>query len=203
MSQRQGSRGMDETHSRELQAEVRRREVAENALRQSQKMEAVGRLTGGIAHDFNNHLTVISSNIELLKRRLSENADALARLADSAMQAVQRAATLTHRLLAFSRQQAVEPEAQDVGRIVAGMSELLRRTLGEDVAIGTVLANGLWLTEVDANQVENAVLNLAVNARDAMPKGGRLTIETANLHCEQHGEVPAGQYVTIAVTDSG
>jgi signal transduction histidine kinase/ActR/RegA family two-component response regulator len=191
-----------------LQAEVRRREMAEEALRQSQKMEAVGRLTGGIAHDFNNHLTVISSNIELLQRRLPAGSASLVRLTDAAMTGVQRAATLTHRLLAFSRQQPLEPEPLDLARLVANVSELLRRTLGESIAIETVLPGGLWLTRVDANQLENALLNLGVNARDAMPTGGRLTIETANAQLDDayaalHAEVTAGQYVMLAVTDTG
>ena len=192
----------------QLRSEVRRRELAEEALRQSQKMEAIGRLTGGIAHDFNNHLTVISSNIELLQRRMPQGSEALARLADAAMSGVQRAATLTHRLLAFARQQPLDPEPLDLGRLVAGMSDLLRRTLGEDIAIETVLAGGLWQTRVDANQLENVLLNLAVNARDAMPDGGKLTIETANAHLDDayaasHTEVAAGQYVMLAVTDTG
>ncbi len=191
-----------------LQDEVRRREVAEETLRQSQKMEAVGRLTGGIAHDFNNHLTVISSNIELLQRRLPPDNPALSRLTEAAMAGVQRAATLTHRLLAFSRQQPLEPEPLDVSRLVSNMSDLLRRTLGEDIAIETVLAGGLWQTRVDANQLENVLLNLAVNARDAMPGGGKLTIETANAYLDEayaasHSEVTAGQYVMLAVTDTG
>ena len=187
---------------------MRRREVAEEALRQSQKMEAVGRLTGGIAHDFNNHLTVISSNIELLQRRLPPDSASLSRLTDAAMAGVQRAATLTHRLLAFSRQQPLEPEPIDVSRLVSNMSDLLRRTLGEHIAIETVLAGGLWQTRVDANQLENVLLNLAVNARDAMPTGGRMTIETANASLDEayaasHAEVTAGQYVMLAVTDTG
>ena len=191
-----------------LQDEVHRREVAEEALRQSQKMEAVGRLTGGIAHDFNNHLTVISSNIELLQRRMPQGNDSLARLTDAAMAGVQRAATLTHRLLAFSRQQPLDPEPLDAGRLVSNMSDLLRRTLGEDVAIETVLAGGLWQTRVDTNQLENVLLNLAVNARDAMPDGGKLTIETANAHLDDayaaaHAEVTSGQYVMLAVSDTG
>jgi signal transduction histidine kinase/CheY-like chemotaxis protein len=206
LAMRQGRRQSD-TLAR-LQAEVRRREIAEEALRQSQKMEAVGRLTGGIAHDFNNHLTVISSNIELLQRRLPPGSASLMRLADAAMTGVQRAATLTHRLLAFSRQQPLEPEALDLGRLVANISELLRRTLGETIAIETVLPGGLWLTRIDSNQLENALLNLAVNARDAMPEGGRLTIETANAQLDDayaasHTEVTAGQYVMLAVTDTG
>ncbi|MDR3537188.1 MAG: ATP-binding protein [Acetobacteraceae bacterium] len=191
-----------------LEAEVQRRELAEDALRQAQKMEAVGRLTGGIAHDFNNHLTVISSNIELLKRRLTPDNPTLIRLADAAMQGVQRAATLTHRLLAFSRQQPLDPEPLDAGRLVTGMSDLLQRTLGEGVTVETVLAAGLWQTRVDANQLENALLNLAVNARDAMPTGGKLTIETANIHLDDayadaHVEVEAGHYVTVAISDTG
>jgi signal transduction histidine kinase/ActR/RegA family two-component response regulator len=192
----------------QLQAEVQRREVAEATLRQSQKMEAVGRLTGGIAHDFNNHLTVISSNIELLQRRLPAGTEALVRLTEAAMAGVQRAATLTHRLLAFSRQQPLDPEPLDASRLVTSMSDLLRRTLGETIAIETVLAGGLWQTRVDANQLENVLLNLAVNARDAMPNGGKLTIETANAHLDDayaasHTEVTAGQYVMLAVTDTG
>ena len=191
-----------------LQAEVRRREIAEEALRQSQKMEAVGRLTGGIAHDFNNHLTVISSNIELLQRRLPPGSLSLVRLTEAAMTGVQRAATLTHRLLAFSRQQPLEPEPLDVGRLVSNLSDLLCRTLGESIAVETVLPGGLWLTRVDANQLESALLNLAVNARDAMEEGGTLTIQTANAYLDDgyaasHAEVTAGQYVMLAVTDTG
>ena len=191
-----------------LQEEVRLREIAEEALRQSQKMEAVGLLTGGIAHDFNNHLTVISSNIELLQRRMPPGSESLARLTNAAMAGVQRAATLTHRLLAFSRQQPLEPEPLDVGRLVSNMSELLRRTLGEAIDIETVLGGGVWQTRADNNQLENVLLNLAVNARDAMPNGGKLTIETANAHLDDayaasHTEVAAGQYVMLAVSDTG
>ena len=191
-----------------LRAEIARREAAEEALRQAQKMEAVGRLTGGIAHDFNNHLTVISSNIELLLRRLPENAAGVTRLADAAMRGVRRAATLTQRLLAFSRQQTLDPEPLDARHLVSGMLDLLRRTLGEDVAIETALPARLWLTRIDANQLESALLNLAVNARDAMPRGGRLTIETANATLDQsyvapHADLAAGQYVMIAVHDTG
>jgi signal transduction histidine kinase/ActR/RegA family two-component response regulator len=191
-----------------LQDEIGRRAQAEDALRQAQKMEAVGRLTGGIAHDFNNHLTVISSNVELLKRRLPENAAGLARHADAAMQGVRRAATLTQRLLAFSRQQALDPEPLEVGRLVSGMLDLLRRTLGEGVAIETMLAGGSWLTRIDANQLESTLVNLAVNARDAMPQGGTLTIETANAaldasYAARHTDLMPGQYVMIAVRDTG
>ncbi|HVC61019.1 MAG TPA: ATP-binding protein [Acetobacteraceae bacterium] len=191
-----------------LQGEIRRREFAEDALRQTQKMEAVGRLTGGIAHDFNNHLTVISSNVELLKRRLPENAQGLGRLADAAMHGVRRAATLTQRLLAFSRQQTLDPEPLDAGHLVAGILDMLRRTLGEGVTVEAVSSSGLWPTRIDANQLESALLNLAVNARDAMPRGGKLTIETANAvidesYAARHAELAAGPYVMIAVRDTG
>ena len=191
-----------------LQDAVRRSEIAEETLRQSQKMEAVGRLTGGIAHDFNNHLTVISSNIELLQRRLPPDSASLVRLTQSAMAGVQRAATLTHRLLAFSRQQPLDPEPLDISRLSSNMSDLLHRTLGEDIVIETQFAGGLWQTCVDANQLENVLLNLAVNARDAMPRGGKLTIETANAHLDDgyaatHSEVVAGDYVLLSVSDTG
>jgi signal transduction histidine kinase/ActR/RegA family two-component response regulator len=191
-----------------LQDEIQRRELAEEALRQSQKMEAIGRLTGGIAHDFNNHLTVISSNIELLQRRLPKDNELVARLTNAAMAGVQRAATLTHRLLAFSRQQPLDPEPLDVGKLVAEMSELLSRTIGETIAIETALANSLWHTRVDGNQLENVLLNLAVNGRDAMPGGGRLTIGTANVHLDArqaapYSELSPGDYVMLAVSDTG
>jgi signal transduction histidine kinase len=191
-----------------LRAEADRRALAEEALRQSQKMEAIGRLTGGIAHDFNNNLTVISSSVELLKRRLPPGTEALHKLTDAAMQGVGRAATLTQRLLAFARQQPLDPEPLDAGRLVADMSDLLHRSLGESIALETVLAGGLWLTRVDANQLENAIINLAVNARDAMPDGGKLTIETANTHLDEgyaaaHADVQPGQYVMLAITDTG
>jgi signal transduction histidine kinase/ActR/RegA family two-component response regulator len=191
-----------------LQEEVRRREVAEEALRQTQKMEAVGRLSSGIAHDFNNHLTVVSSNIELLMRRLPREAVPLARLADAAMQGVQRAASLTHRLLAFSRQQPLDPEPLDLGRLVGGMADLLRVTLGETIALDIGAASGLWLTRVDANQVESAVLHLAVNARDAMPDGGRLRIQIGNAHLDldyaaRHVDASPGDFAMIAVADTG
>ena len=191
-----------------LQAETQRRQIAEEALRHAQKMEAVGRLTGGIAHDFNNHLTVISSNVELLKRRLPPGMPEPARLADAAMQGVRRAAALTQRLLSFSRQQTLDPEPLDAGQLVSGMLDLLRRTLGEKIAIDTASARGLWLTRTDANQLESVLLNLAVNARDAMPSGGRLTIETANRtlddsHAADRADLTPGQYVMIAVSDAG
>jgi PAS domain S-box-containing protein len=189
--------------------EVAERLKAEEALRQSQKMEAVGQLTGGIAHDFNNLLTIIVGNIELLQRRLPEDAGRLRRAADGAMQGARRAAALTQRLLAFSRRQPLDPKSIDSNKLVAEMSELLRRTLDETVVLETVLAGGLWRTQADPNQLENAILNLAVNARDAMPGGGKLTIETANARLDDASvealaePLPAGQYVLIAISDTG
>ena len=200
---------MNETLEERVALEVSERMKAEEALRQAQKMEAVGQLTGGIAHDFNNLLTIVIGNIELLQRRLPEEAGRLRRAADHAMQGARRAATLTQRLLAFSRRQALDPKPIDPNQLVQGMSELLRRTLGETVVLETVLAGGLWRTTADPNQLENAVLNLAVNARDAMPNGGKLTIETANSKLDEHyveglaEPVPPGQYVLIAVSDTG
>jgi signal transduction histidine kinase/CheY-like chemotaxis protein len=187
--------------------EARRREVLEEALRQAQKLEAIGRLTRGIAHDINNHLTVISSNIELAQRRLPTDSISLLRFTEAAMAGVQRAAALTHRLLAFSRQQPLDPEPLDLSRLVTNATDLLRRILGEDIAVETVFADGLWQTRVDANQLENVLLNLAVNARDAMPNGGRLTIETANACLDKAppaagAKVSCGQYVLLAVTDT-
>ena len=192
-----------------LQQEVHRREATEQALRQAQKMEAVGRLSGGIAHDFNNMLTVILGNVDMASRRLGDDNPRIQRLLDSARQASERAATLVQRLLAFSRQHPQEVKAVDINRLVQSMSELLRRTIGETVVVETVLAGGLWKIAVDPNQLENAILNLAVNARDSMPDGGRLTIETSNSYLDDNyvaansdGFV-AGQYVLLAITDSG
>jgi signal transduction histidine kinase len=178
-------RRLNETLEERVAHEVAERMKAEEALRQAQKMEAIGQLTGGIAHDFNNLLTIIVGNIELLQRRLPEGSDRLLRAAEHAMDATRRAATLTQRLLAFSRRQPLDPKPIDVNKLVAGMSDLLRRTLGEGVVLETVLAGGLWRSQADPNQLENAILNLAVNARDAMPDGGRLTIETANARLDE------------------
>jgi PAS domain S-box-containing protein len=182
-------------------------ERARNAALQSQKLEAVGQLTGGVAHDFNNLLTSILGTADLLQRRddlLEEVRNYLSTIIRSA----ERGASLTQRLLAFSRRQMLEPRLVDVNRLVGGMSDLLRRTLGESVSIETILAGGLWKTLVDPNQLENALLNLAINARDAMESGGKLTIETGNTYLDDeyaaiHTEVMAGQYVLIAVTDTG
>jgi PAS domain S-box-containing protein len=187
------------------------RRAAEERLNQSQKMEGIGRLTGGVAHDFNNLLTVIIGNLEALGRQLQDaepDTERLKRSAEHAMRGARRAASLTQRMLAFSRQQPLEPKSIDVGRLVAAMSDLLRRTLGEQVSVETVLAGGLWRAHADPNQLEIAIVNLAVNARDAMPNGGKLTIETANVHLDERYasgqvEVVPGQYVMLAVTDNG
>jgi signal transduction histidine kinase len=191
-----------------LQKEIATRQAAEAQLRQMQKMEAIGQLTGGIAHDFNNMLAVIMSAMNLIQRKLKRGETDIGKFVEAATDAASRAANLTARLLAFSRQQPLAPQVIDANRLVTGMSDLLRRTLGEPIRIETVLAGGLWRTFADTSELENAILNLAVNARDAMPEGGRLTIETANCHLderysEQHAEVPAGQYVLVAVTDTG
>jgi PAS domain S-box-containing protein len=183
---------------------------AQERLRQAQKMEAVGQLTGGVAHDFNNLLQVVMGSIDLLRRRLGPEADARTlRSLDGAAEAARRGAALTARLLAFSRRQTLDPKPVDPNKLVAGMSDLLRRSLGEAVRLETVLAGGLWRARVDPNQLENAILNLAVNARDAMPDGGgRLTVETANTHLDERyargqEDLPPGQYVMVAVSDTG
>ncbi len=191
--------------------EVTERRRAEEALRQAQKMEGIGQLTGGVAHDFNNLLTIIVGSLETLRRQLQPSASAnssLERSLDSAMRGAQRAASLTQRLLAFSRQQPLDPKPMDLSRLVSSMSDLLRRTIGEQISIETVLAGGLWRTSIDANQLEIAIINLAVNARDAMPAGGKLTIETANVRLDEsyvgdQAEVVPGLYVMLAITDSG
>jgi PAS domain S-box-containing protein len=188
--------------------EVAERTKAEDALRQSQKMEAVGQLTGGIAHDFNNMLAVVIGSLDLLSRRMKSDDARAHRLIAAAADGADRAAQLTQRLLAFSRQQPLQPEPVDTNKLVAGMSELLRHSLGGSIRLESVLAGGLWRIHADPNQLENVLLNLGVNARDAMPDGGRLTIETANCHLDEnyaagHLGVPAGQYVMIAVSDTG
>ncbi len=190
-----------------LEREGRERARVEMQMRQMQKMEAVGQLTGGIAHDFNNMLAVIIGGLNLVQRRLDRGETDVGRFVDAAMDGATRAATLTQRLLAFSRQQPLKPAPLAPNDLVAGMSELLRRTIGETVRLETVLAGGLWRTEVDAVELENALLNLAVNARDAMPDGGKLTIETANARLDEdyaaEHDVKPGQYVMLAVTDTG
>jgi PAS domain S-box-containing protein len=187
------------------------RKAAEERSHQAQKMEGIGQITGGVAHDFNNLLTVIIGNLEALQRHLGEDSpetNRLRRSAENAMRGARRAESLTQRLLSFSRQQPLDPKSVDVGRLVTGMSDLLCRTLGEDVALETVLTGGLWRAHADPNQLEVAILNLAVNARDAMPSGGKLTIETANTHLDERYatsqiEVLPGQYVMLAVSDNG
>jgi PAS domain S-box-containing protein len=183
-------------------------EQARAALIQSQKMEAIGQLTGGVAHDFNNLLTAVLGNLELLGRQPEIQSATPQRLIANAKRAVDRGASLTRRLLAFSRRQTLAPTLTDLNRLVAGMSDLLRRTLGERIAVETVLAGGLWAALVDQNQLEAALLNLAVNSRDAMPEGGKLTIETANTYLDEdyaasRSEVTPGQHVMLAVTDTG
>jgi len=179
----------------------------EEQLRQAHKMEAIGQLTGGVAHDFNNLLTVISGNLESILRRLPEGASDLERPANAALHGAMRAAVLTQRLLAFARRQALEPKSLSINDLMTGMSEMLRRTLGETIVVETVLTAGLWPAFVDANQLESAALNLAINARDAMPEGGKLTIETANVYFDDDyaaaADVPAGQYVGLFVSDTG
>jgi PAS domain S-box-containing protein len=180
----------------------------EEQLRQMQKMEAIGQLTGGIAHDFNNMLQIISGNIETLQRRIGHGDPSALRLITTALHGAERAATLTHRLLAYSRQQPLDPKPTDLNRLIIGMSDLLTRTLGERINVESVLSGGLWQVLADPNQTENAVLNLAVNARDAMPDGGKLTIETANIQLDEayahaNAEVTAGHYVMLAVSDTG
>ena len=183
--------------------------AAEDALRQSQKMEAVGQLTGGIAHDFNNLLQGITGSLEIIQRRIAQGRTVgLDRFIQGATTAAGRAAALTHRLLAFSRRQPLDPRPVRVNPLITSIEDLLRRTLGEQTELEMVLGGGLWRTLCDPNQLENAVLNLAINARDAMPDGGRLTIETANAHLDnayaaRQRDVKPGQYVCLSVTDTG
>jgi two-component system NtrC family sensor kinase len=192
--------------TKDLHHEAARRAAAEETLRQSQKMEAIGQLTGGIAHDFNNLLTVIIGNLDIALRKCADAT--LERPLRNALMGGQRAAQLTQRLLAFSRRQPLSPRPVDANRLIAGMSDLLRRSLGEKIDIEIVGGAGLWRTEIDAAELEAAILNLAINARDAMPDGGKLTIETTNAHLDEDfvrtlDGVKAGQYVLISVTDSG
>ena len=187
--------------------DVTEKKAVEDQLRQAQKMEAIGQLTGGVAHDFNNLLTVIMGNLEHLER-LTPPEQPTHRLIAGALRGASRAAILTDRLLVFSRRHPLTPEVLSVNKLVAGMSDLLRRTIGEAIFVETVLAGGLWSTLADANQLENALLNLAVNARDAMPDGGKLTVETANSHLDEayarmNEDVQPGQYIGVFVTDSG
>ena len=180
----------------------------EEALRQSQKMEAVGQLTGGLAHDFNNLLAGISGSLELLGTRIRQGRTGeLERYVVAAQGAAKRAAALTHRLLAFSRRQTLDPRPTDVNRLVHDMEDLIRRTVGPGITLEVVGTVGLWAALVDPNQLENALLNLAINARDAMPDGGRLTIETGNRWMDERGarerDLSPGQYLSICVSDTG
>ena len=189
-------------------AEQARLMEAEDALRQAQKMEAVGQLTGGLAHDFNNLLAGISGSLELLQARISQGKHSdVERYITAAQGAARRAASLTHRLLAFSRRQTLDPKPTDVNRLVTGMEDLIRRTVGPQIALEVVTAGGLWSTRIDPPQLENALLNLCINARDAMPNGGRITIETANRWLDERSardrDLPSGQYISVCVTDTG
>ncbi|HVA12720.1 MAG TPA: PAS domain-containing protein [Stellaceae bacterium] len=190
-----------------LMAEIAQREIAETQLRQMQKVDAIGQLTGGIAHDFNNMLAVIIGGLEIVERR-SANGQSIAAFLENISAAAHRAADLTRRLLAFSRQLPLSPEAIDANRLVGTMSELLQRVLGEAMILETVRAPGLWTLHADSGQLENAILNLAINARDAMPEGGTLTIETANCRLDEdyvvsNPDVSPGEYVMIALSDTG
>jgi signal transduction histidine kinase/ActR/RegA family two-component response regulator len=203
--------------TKELEAEIGLRQEAEATLRQAQKMEAVGHLSGGIAHDFNNLLTIIIGNLDTMKRRLAELAksavpsELIARLEaplDAAVKGAQSSAQLTQRLLAFSRRQTLEPARVDINRLVSGMLDMLRRTLGSDINVETVFGAGLWSAFADRHQLENVLLNLTLNANAAMPEGGCLTLETANTYLDdayvrRFGDVKAGQYVVLCVTDTG
>ena len=198
-------------HAKDISARLRAQAELENtrdALRQAQKMEAVGQLTGGLAHDFNNLLTGIMGNLEMLQNRVAQGRfDGVERFVGAAQGAGRRATALTQRLLAFSRRQTLDPKPTDVNRLIAGMEDLVRRTVGPAIHIEVVGAAGLWPALIDPGQLENALLNLAINARDAMPDGGRLTIETANKWLDDRSggerDLPAGQYLAVCVSDTG
>jgi PAS domain S-box-containing protein len=202
-------RELNRTLEKRVEMAVAERERVEEALRQAQKMEAIGQLTGGIAHDFNNLLTVIIGNLELFRRRAAEGLEPrVAGMLDNALVGAERASALTQRLLAFSRRQPLAPRPLDANRLISGMSELLQRTLGETVRIETRLADDLWEIEADPHQLENAILNLAVNARDAMPGGGTLTIATTNeaVGSDADGRatgLSADDHVVLSVSDTG
>ncbi|HTH45458.1 MAG TPA: response regulator [Oxalicibacterium sp.] len=180
---------------------------AHEDLRQAQKLEAIGQLTGGVAHDFNNVLQVISGNLQLLEMSLPDNPGAQQRLQSAAF-AAERGAKLSMQLLAFARRQPLKPVATNLSRILRSMDDLLRRALGESILIETVVAGGLWTTQIDQNQIENVILNLAINARDAMKNGGKLTLELGNAmlddaYVANERDLPAGQYVMLAISDTG
>jgi PAS domain S-box-containing protein len=192
----------------EVEARTRDLLVAEESLRQAQKMEAVGQLTGGIAHDFNNLLTGIMGALEMISVRINQGRiGELDRYANAAQGAAKRAAALTHRLLAFSRRQTLDPKPTDINRLIQGVEDMVRRTVGPQITVEFVGATGLWRAMVDGNQLENALLNLCINARDAMPDGGRITIETANKWLDERAarqrDLDPGQYLAVCVTDTG
>jgi PAS domain S-box-containing protein len=197
-----------EEANRRLAEQIAEREKAEEALRQSQKLEALGHLTGGVAHDFNNLLTVVIGNLDLVQRRLPQGSDPrITRAVEVSLEASRRATGLTQRLLAFARRQPLDPKPLDPNRLVQGMSDIFHRTISEAIEVQIVLGAGIWMIEADLVQLENALLNLVLNARDAMPEGGKLTIETGNMHLDAayaaaHAVAP-GQYVMISVTDTG
>jgi PAS domain S-box-containing protein len=181
---------------------------AEEALRQSQKMEAIGQLTGGIAHDFNNLLAAIMGSLELMQSRIARGrVYELHRYIEAAQAASKRAAALTHRLLAFSRRQTLSPAVTDLRTLVKSMEDLIRRTMGPQIELGVVATDDLWMAHVDQNQLENALLNLCINARDAMPDRGRLTVETANFVVDERmgreGDMVPGEYASLSVSDTG
>jgi PAS domain S-box-containing protein len=198
--------GRDITVEREAEIELSK---AQDALRQAQKMEAIGQLTGGIAHDFNNLLTGIIGSLDLVRRRMATGStEDIPRWMDAASLSAQRAAALTHRLLAFGRRQSLDTKPNDVNRIISSMQDLLQRTMGERIELLCKLSDDLWTAFTDANQLESALLNLAINARDAMPDGGRLTIESANVRLDKaytalHEDVQPGDYVAVSVSDTG
>ena len=197
--------GRDLSHVKAREAELER---AQEALRQSQKMEAVGQLTGGLAHDFNNLLAGISGSLDLMQTRIGQGRfNELERYMTGAQEAARRAAALTHRLLAFSRRQTLEPKPTDVDRLVAGMEDMVRRTVGPETAVEFHGTQGLWSTLVDPNQLENVLLNLCINARDAMPDGGLISIETTNRTIDKQAgglrDILVGEYVSLAVSDNG
>lgn len=195
---------------RDITADLHRAEEIKQtqvALQQAQKMETIGKLTGGVAHDFNNLLQVISGNLQLIGSHVHDRPE-LRKRVDNALAGVDRGAKLAGHLLAFARRQPLEPKVVKVGRLITGMEDMLRRALGEEVEVETVISGGLWSTSIDINQVENAILNLAINARDAMEGRGKLTVEVNNAHldstyCATHVDVAPGQYVMIAVSDTG
>ena len=206
------TRELTEANDR-LKAEAEERGRVEEALRQSLKMEAVGQLTGGLAHDFNNLLAGISGSLQLMNMRVSQGRTAeIGRYMGAAMTSVERAAALTHRLLAFSRRQTLDPKPTVVNSLIEGMRDMFSRTVGPGIKIDTSLAPKLWSTLCDPNQLENALLNLIINARDAMPDGGHVTIETSNCVLADScglqidslsGRVPNGEYIALFVIDTG